>query len=260
MKKLSYFLLSFSFILFLESCTSNSGGEGKETTPDNTHTLVFIDKTASVDVSKDFVAEKFKNTLNQAIQENINNKGDRFEVYFIHENTSKGQLFNYVCKTKKLLTEGASPTDEQLEKLDYTSKIKKERTKVFKQALNALMNKNTSSSNLETNILASIPIIAKAQKSGASEIRVYYLSDMIESVKNGRDFQKKAPKDEAEAEAWAKEDANKINIENVSLGNVSVKIVLPFDATASSKINNPMVSTYWRILFETLSISAFSEE
>ncbi len=261
MKKLSYVFLSLIFFssIFLVACVTKNN-EVVFQVPDKTHTLIFIDKTASVDVSTPFVAEKFKKILNDAIQSNINIKGDKFDVYFIHENTSKGQFFGYTCKAKNPEIEGVNTNDAKLAIHDYESKINKERSKVFRMASNALMNKNTSTSNLETNILASIPVIAQVQAGEAERVQVYYLSDMIESVKNGRDFQKKAPKDEEEAKNWAIQDFEKINRTQIELSKVSVSMILPFDATASSKINNPTISIYWKTLFEKLGVSSFEEK
>ncbi|MFN3490576.1 MAG: hypothetical protein ACK4YV_15660, partial [Emticicia sp.] len=91
MKKpnLSYFLIFLSLIPILVSCGEKKAQktENKADSP-AIHTLIFIDKTASVDVSKPFVAQKYQQALNSIIEENVRKSGDKFEIYYIHENTA----------------------------------------------------------------------------------------------------------------------------------------------------------------------------
>ncbi len=259
MKKPNRFrlIISCSLLTLLTSC-----GEKKSQTTDNQanspviHTLIFIDKTASVDVSKPFVAQKYQQTLSTIIEENVRKSGDKFEIYYIHENTAKGRCLSLSCRTKMDETEGMNATDLEAAKTSYDLAIKKERNFVAKQALARLSAENENASKLETNILSSIPVIAKASESGAL-VKVYYLSDMVESVKNGRDFQQKPPKNEAEAESWAKADAEKYK--NYALNSPDVSMILPFDPMSSTKVNNPTITIYWSKLFENLGVMNVQE-
>lgn len=253
----SYFITSIFFFTILISC-----GEKKTKSSENQanspaiYTLIFIDKTASVDVSKPFVAQKYQQALNTIIEENVRKAGDRFEIYYIHENTSKGRCLSLTCRTEMENTEGVNATDLEAIKTSYDLSIRKERTFVVKQALARLNTQNDNASNRETNILSSIPVIAKASESGAL-VKVYYLSDMVESVKNGRDFQQKPPKDESEAENWAKADADKYK--DLALNSPDISMILPFEPTSSIKENNPTITYYWSKLFENLGVMSVSE-
>ncbi|AFK02752.1 hypothetical protein Emtol_1606 [Emticicia oligotrophica DSM 17448] len=257
MKKPANFFLIALIIVFLASC-----GEKKTQKTENTanspaiHTLVFIDKTASVDVSKPFVAQKYQQALNSIIEENVRKSGDKFEIYYIHENTAKGRCLSLTCRTEMEDTEGVNATDLEAIKTNYDLSIRKERSFVSKQALARLNAENTSESNRETNILASLPVIAKASESGAI-VKVYYLSDMVESVKSGRDFQIKPPKDNSEAESWAKADADKYK--DLALNGPDISMILPFEATSSIKENNPTITYYWTKLFENLGVMSVQE-
>ncbi|MDZ7934643.1 MAG: hypothetical protein U5M51_06710 [Emticicia sp.] len=71
---------------------------------------------------------------------------------------------------------------------------RKERTFVTKQALARLNAQNNNASNRETNILSSIPIIAKSIRIGCGFVKVYYLSDMVEECKKRSRFSDKTPK------------------------------------------------------------------
>lgn len=250
-----YAILTFFALVLLASCGEKKNEQSKANQP-LVHTLIFIDKTASIDVAKPFVAQKYQQALTSIIEENINKAGDKFEIYYIHENTSKGRCLSLVCRTEMDNTEGMNATDIEAAKTSYDLSIRKERNFVTNQALARLNAPNSNASKLETNVLSSIPVIAKAAETQAM-VKVYYLSDMVESVKNGRDFQQKPPKDNAEAEIWAKTDAERFK--NYSLNSPDISMILPFEPTSSSKENNPTVTYYWSKLFENLGVMNVSE-
>jgi hypothetical protein len=259
MKKphLFYFLIYISFFSFLLSC-----GEKKVQKTENKadspaiHTLIFIDKTASVDVSKPFVAQKYQQTLNSIIEENLRKSGDKLEIYYIHENTAKGRCLSLTCRTEMENAEGMNATDLEALQTSYDLSIRKERNFVTMQALTRLKAQNDNASNRETNILASLPVIAKASELGAI-VKVFYLSDMVESVKSGRDFQQKPPKDDSEAENWAKVDAEKYKY--LALNSPDISMILPFEPTSSIKENNPTITFYWSKVFENLGVKNVRE-
>jgi hypothetical protein len=243
-------LISFFFIL---SC-GGSEKPNKATAP-NTHTLIFIDKTESVDITKPFVAQKYQQMLQTIIEENINKIGDKIEIYYIHENTSKARCLSLMSRTEMDDLEGMNTTDREAAQTNYDLSIQKERNLILKQANLKLNQANNSASNLETNISASIPVISQATENQAI-VKVYYFSDMVESVKAGRDFHIKAPKDASEAEEWAKSDGEKFK--NYSI-NADISMILPFEPTSSSKVNNPNVTQYWRKFFENLGAMNVTE-
>ncbi|PLK46521.1 hypothetical protein [Emticicia sp. TH156] len=260
MKKppVTYYLLTFLFlVLSLFSCGDKETQKAdNQTNSPTVHTLIFIDKTASVDVKKAFVAQKYQQTLTSIIEQNFRKAGDTFEIYYIHENTSKGRTLSLTCRTEMEDTEGVNATDMEAIKTAYDLSIRKERNFVIQQSLNRLKTQNDNASNLETNITASIPVIARLAESPGIT-KVYYLSDMVESVKNGRDFQVSPPKDEAQAEEWAKVDAEKLK--NYQLNGPDISMILPFEPTSSSKENNPTVTYYWQKLFEQLGVMNVTE-
>jgi hypothetical protein len=251
-KRLGFsFLNSFLigvFSLFIFSCGEEKKTENTAHSP-TIYTLIFIDKTESVDIGKPFVAQKYQQALSKIIQENFRKAGDKFEGYYVHENTAKGRCLSMVCRTEVEDTEGMNVTDMEAAKTSYDLSIRKERNFVSQQALARLNEKNNGSSNQETNLTQSLSVISKAAESGLL-VKVFYFSDMVESVKNGRDFHINPPKDDAEAEQWAKIDAEKMK--NYSLANVDISMILPFEPTSSSKENNPTVTHYWQKLFEAM--------
>ena len=245
-------------LLLLFAC-SGGGEKTKPTTDEPIYTLIFLDKTRSVNVNKAFVAQKYQQALTEIIEQNIRQKGDKLDVYFIHENTSKARALNVTTRTEMEDVSAASPTDREAAETEFNLTLTREKAQIRQRVFQQLIAQNSGSSNQETDIWASLPVIQKANESGAM-VKVYYLSDMIESVKgiDRRDFQVKAPKDNAQAEQWAKTDAEKLK--RYVIGSPDITMILPFEPNASVKENNPTVTQYWQTLFSELGAGNVEEQ
>ena len=239
----------------LLSCTP----EKAKTPTTSTYTLIFIDKTRSVNVNKAFVAQKYQRAIADIINKDIHQQGDRLDVYFIHENTSKARALNLTVRAKMDDVSAASPTDREAAETEFALALTREKAQIRQRVLQQLMVQNPDASNQETDIWASLPVIQKANETGAT-VKVYYLSDMIESVKGRgrRDFQVKPPKDNAQADAWAKADASQLK--RYTIGNPDITMILPFEPNAPVRENNPAVTQYWQTLFSELGAGNVAEE
>ena len=242
---------------FFVSCTSEKDKPAKTDEP--IYTLIFLDKTRSVNIDKAFVAQKYQQALTSIIEQNIRQKGDKLEVYFIHENTSKARALNLTVRSEMDDVSAASPTDREAAETEFTLALTREKTQIRQRVLQQLAAQNSGASNQETDIWASMPVIEKANETGAT-VKVYYLSDMIESVKGNdrRDFQVKPPKNNAQADAWAKADAEQLK--HYTIGSPDITMILPFEPNASVKENNPAVTQYWQTLFSALGAGTVEEE
>ncbi len=242
---------------FLISCGLSEKNATKIKEPlKNNHILLFFDKTQSVDISKAFVKNKYEGALKNLIDKNINTVGDILEIYYIHENTAKSKCMSMVTRTEKETTEGLNVTDLEASETNYKMSIGKERKMILSMAIQKMSEKNTGTSNLETNVSASVPVLSAAL--GATKnVMAYYFSDMIESVKAGRDFHKMAPNSHEQAQEWATKDVESKKLFNLS--NATITMILPFEPTSSSKENNPNVTDYWKVYFEALGIRQVSE-
>jgi hypothetical protein len=254
--QLKFYLLFVSSSLAL-SCSDASKKYEKTQEEAKTCSMIFIDKSVSVNVNKKFINEKYTKIINQLVDENVKSKGDKIEVYFIHENTSKAKVTEVIARTEMGDLEGASSTDSEAISTEFNLSIEKERS-IFKKIVSTkLETQNTSSSKNSTDIQAALPLIDKAVAKGFT-VKAYFLSDMVESMKgkNRRDFHSNPPVDDAAAVGWAREDAAaiKANLPNISLAQIF--IAKPFEATASRKQNNPAISTYWERLFLELGLSS----
>ncbi|MDB5239500.1 MAG: hypothetical protein JWP57_125 [Spirosoma sp.] len=247
------------FLLVLLSACSSDGDKTKVSMNEPVYTLIFLDKTRSVNVNNVFVARKYQQALNEIIDQNIRQKGDKLEVYFIHENTYKARALTLSARTEMEDVSAASATDREAAETEFDMALTREKAQIRQRVFQQLGAQNTGASNQETDIWASLPVIAKANESGAT-VNVYYLSDMIESVKGPtrRDFQVKPPKDNAQADEWAKADAGQLK--RYTIGSPTITMILPFEPNASVKQNNPAVTQYWQTLFSNLGAGTVEEQ
>jgi len=162
------------------------------------------------------------------------------------------------CRTEVDDVSHMNATDREAAETTADLGIQRERMIFLKQLLAKLNVQNVGASQRQTDIWASLPVITKAAETGA-EVRVYYLSDMIESMKgtNRRDFHSNPPKDNAQADEWAKADAKQM--QQYALSASSIKIALPFEPTSSTKENNPTVTQYWTTLLQELGAGSVEE-
>ncbi len=228
-------------------------------TEEPTYTLIFIDKSVSVNVNQAFVNQKYTQEISNLIEANLHTKGDKVEVYFIHDNTSKARALSQSVRSEMDDVSNASPTDREAARAAFDLSLQREKTMIRQRVLQQLTRQNGSLSNQRTDIWASLPVIAKANESGMP-VKVYYLSDMLESMKGSgrRDLHESPPRDDAQAEEWAKADAGKLK--QYTIGSPEITMVLPFEPNASAKINNPTVTHYWQTLFNELGVSSIEEQ
>ena len=246
-------------IFLVSSIALSCSSDGNDETPPKTKnilSLIFIDKSVSLDFDNSYVQTKYKDAVNTILQEGILKAGDQLEGYYIHENTLKGRCLTLLCSTEMEDVTNMNATDKEMSELDYQLQIGKERNQFTKKILRVFGTKNNQESNKFTDITSSLQII-NSQNTGEKVISVYFFSDMIESTSNGRDFHVKPPSSVDEATKWAEEDIEKM--QDINLNGVAIKSILPFDPLSSTKINNPNVSAYWKVVFESLGASSFEE-
>jgi hypothetical protein len=255
-KQIKYYFVMIPAALIL-SCTPDTGNKYQEVDEQKTCSMIFIDKSVSVNVNKKFVNQKYTQVINQLIDENVKSKGDKIAVYFVHENTGKGKAAELVCRSEREDLSGASSTDSEAISTEYNMSLDKEKSIFKKVVFSQLAAQNTSSSKDNTDLWATLPLIDKTVAKGFN-VKVYFLSDMVESMKtkNRRDFHTNPPVDDAAAVGWAREDVlgMKPNLPNIGLAQIFV--AKPFEPTASRKNNNPAISAYWQRLFMELGVSS----
>jgi hypothetical protein len=256
--------IALFLLIGLGACSSDSSNQESDqpaAEAPKTASLVFLDKSLSTNSNQAFVNEKYRKNLSELIQENIQRKGDRLEVYFVHENTSKAKALELVSQAELEDVEGSNQTDREAAQTAYDLALQKEKARFQQQALAQLNTSNPSVSNRYTDLQASLPVIDELAGEGY-DVRVYYFSDMVESMPgpNRRDFHQTPPTDDEQAVTWATADAGRLRNNLSNLGKVTIRLVLPFEPTSSSARNNPAVTTYWQTLFRELGVNQSVKE
>ncbi len=249
-------LLTTYCLLLTTACSSEKDKKSVAESP--IYTLIFIDKTRSVNINEAFVAKKYEQILSDIVAQNIRQKGDKVEVYFIHENTSKAKALSLTCRTETEDLSAMNATDREGAQTTFDLMLDREKMIFSRQIISKLAIQNLGASRQNTDIWGSLPVIGKAAETGM-EVKVYYLSDMIESMNGAgrRDFHHNAPANNQEAQTWAKADAK--TLKNYTLGAAEVKMALPFEPTSSTKENNPTITVYWSTLLQELGAMSVEE-
>ncbi|MBO0932731.1 hypothetical protein [Fibrella aquatilis] len=246
-------------LLFLVGCSAKKDRPVAADEP--SYTVFFIDKSLSNQPggTKSEAHAIYEHAVREAIAKNVHQKGDRVAVYFIHDNTAKARALSLTARTPLPDLDGASPTDRDAAQTDYELQLTREQATIQRQVLARLDQPNAGLSNQHTDLWGSLAVLAQANESGRT-VRAYYLSDMVESMTGPgrRDFHKIPPATTAQADEWAKTDAKLLG-EQYPIGSPSIRLVLPFSATASAKENKPTITRYWHTLFEALGASGVEE-
>lgn len=249
----------------LSACSSSDSEQAREdnvqVSAPNTASVVFFDKSLSVNPNDAFVRQKYQQALTKLISENIRQKGDRLDVYFIHDNTAKAKALERVAQSEKEDVSSANQTDAEAAQTSFEVSLQKEQQKFLREAYTQMVAPNASRSNRYTDIQASLPILDRLAEQGL-QVKAYYFSDMVESMPgaNRRDFHATPPRTSEQAQTWAKADAERLKASLTHLADVQAYLVLPFAPTASSKVNNPYVTEYWETLFRELGATKRLEE
>jgi hypothetical protein len=261
MKKIAWLLPP----ILLAACSSSDSGQVREESAQvaapNTAAVVFFDKSLSVNPNDAFVRQKYQQALTKLISENIRGKGDRLDVYFIHDNTAKAKALERVSQSEKEDVSSANQTDAEAAQTSFEVSLQKEQQKFLREAYTQMVAPNASRSNRYTDIQASLPILDRLAEQGL-QVRAYYFSDMVESMPGAgrRDFHTTPPTSTDQAQTWAKQDAERLKNTLTHLSDVEAFLVLPFAPTASSKVNNPRITEYWETLFRELGVGKRLEE
>jgi hypothetical protein len=159
--KLTGFSLCLMVGILLWACSGQDKKQENTLPETKICSMIFIDKSVSVNVDKGFANEKYTKIINDLVEKNIRGKGDKLIVYFIHENTAKAKVAEVISRTEMDETDGANANDSEALKTEFSLDLSREKS-IFKQLVVKQLNaRNASSSNENTDILASLELIDK---------------------------------------------------------------------------------------------------
>lgn len=245
-------------LLFLSCFSCQSDASDDESSKNNLvqKTILFLDKSASIGLDPTYAEQKYEEQIRLILQSNIQKAGDHIEVFYVHDNTLKGKCLHLESKVAPVDPSNLNPTDIEAAELDYALQIGKERLSFEKKIGDALQVTNTELSNQMTDLGATLAIINE-RNTGDVNLTAYYFSDMLESTREGLNFHKKKPSSADQAKSWASQEAEKRK--DMNLQGVSVIMVLPFNPLTTAQKNDPLVTLYWKTLFENLGILSVEE-
>lgn len=240
------------------------------TTESNTLTitkqsLVLIDKTLSSKIDASIIKQHEGIILKTMGRDRFSQNGDQLAGYFIHANTLSNPPF--ISKTIDVevpdtLNMGGRTKKNALNQ--YTSSIRSlQRVSInaLREGINAF---NEESTNQQTDLWAIFELMSGYFDNNASDDDrfVIIMSDMKESMKGEgrRDFHATPISSKAEAEAFAKTDAqwiqdnSRVNIDH--LKGIKINILPPLTPTEKSNFQN--LRYYWDALFSEMGIEEVS--
>ncbi len=274
MKKSIFFfkkiLIILPLIILFFSCNPSHQKNIENKSPlkiQNTHSIVFIDKSISLDPSNDYINKKYTHIFKDIVSHNIKIKGDKLDIYYVHENTTKAKVWSLKTKSEILASDtlNVNSTDIEIAKNKFNISLRKEKGDFLNKCIESLNYLNESKSKTKTDLWSSLIVLNKLiEPDEKRKVIVYYLSDMIESMdgENRRDFHIQLPANKIEAESWAKQDFILLNkqLDIEKFENIEIKIALPYPPSSTLKENNPNVTHYWQSLFILIGVKAGIEE
>lgn len=249
--------LRFVLLLtFFTACQTDSTKDSNNSSGIKHHTVIFLDKSASLGADTTYTAQKYEEQIRLLLQNHVQKAGDRIEVFYVHDNTLKGKCLDLIAQTPALETAGLNATDLESAQLDFSLQIGKERKNFEKKIKGALQQTNEDASKHHTDLLATLALLNE-RNTGDVQLTAYYLSDMLESTSQGLDFHQKKPNSPEEAKKWASEEAEKFK--GVNLQGISIILISPFNPLTNAEKNDPKVSLFWTTLFENLGALSVEE-
>jgi hypothetical protein len=203
-----------------------------------TATLFLIDKTKSA-TGDSLSLENYQSLTKACLNDRFKDTGERILGALVHARTlGVDFVFNETIEARPESTEGKGGVTIKQEEKRFLDQRNQEMRDGYKRIVQQLKAENPYASSKQTDLWATFELISRAlqQHPECEDFQVVFLSDMVESMEGEgrRDFHKELPQSRAEAETFAKEDAqwirNQFKVDDSSFDRVSVKIWTPYDS------------------------------
>ncbi|HET6232209.1 MAG TPA: hypothetical protein VFE05_19200 [Longimicrobiaceae bacterium] len=235
-------------MIFLAACPPTSPGPCSRPPQ---QTLVFYDQSASSVVDPRTEA-LFRDTLEAVATSALQCPGDAVHGFPLHGNTrGKVDRVDLLDTIQSADPTGKTKVAAALAKTQYEQKIASLHEEASRQLLALGSSLVAPGDKRHTDMLGSLEVLSDELKGdSASSARVYYLSDMRESMPApGRDFDAHPPSTRAEAENWATADVARVmemSVDTTRFKNVHVRVLL---GNLAAKPHGPEIRAYWERLF-----------
>jgi hypothetical protein len=248
-------LLALLVAALLTACGDESSSDAAQP-PKKTHTLVFLDQSVSTGGHPEARA-LFADSLRHIVHQHLRTPGDRLSLFLVHQKTlSKAHRINLKNDVDPLRQKEFA--DEQaLEQ----ARFRKETEQFLQRATTRLQEflKSPPPTSAEwTDLWGTLGVASTELSPNADAHRLYYLSDMFESMPGParRNFDRRPPQSRTQARRWAQADADTLDtfmiLRRDRLRKAHVRVLL---GTLATKPHAQDVKFYWRTLFQELGLA-----
>jgi hypothetical protein len=242
----------------LTGCGSDADSGDENPSPSTTHTLVFVDHSVSTGDHPD-ARSLFADSLARIVDQNMDTPDDRISLFFVHEKTlSKAHQVD-------LTNDVPPPNETQFADEQALAEARhKRQTEQFLQQTTQRLQTALKSPPIKsaftdwTDLWGTLGVASTTLAPAADQHRVYYFSDMFESMPGAdrRNFDRRPPQSRTQAERWAQADADALDtlmvLRPARLQNAEVRVLL---GTLATKAHAQHVKFYWLALFQELDLS-----
>ena len=221
---------------------------------------MFLDRSASSRVDA-LTRQLFHDSIQKIAAGALPCRGDRVHAYLLYAFTPgaayRADLENNVRAARTQGVPGGQASAERARERTQTSALRRRaRAALFRLADSVPIG---HSHTLRTDLLGSLEVASEqlAAAPAGRPVRIYYFSDMHESMRGAgrRDFDARPPRDRAEAHRWADADVALVrgmNVDPRRLARAEIQVIM---GTLSNRPTAVAVEAYWRRLFSRLGVA-----
>lgn len=258
MAKTFKLLLGVLFLTVTVYACINDKGYVPPTKPHNHHLLVLVDKSQSVIGLPAGFSTVLEAQLSPVLNQMIRSKGDNVQGYLIHgATTGNTRLIDNTFNRELPDEDKGGPDDYKDAKDEYRQGLIKFQQRTNNDIISLLEDKSTGEATRETDLLGTLELISsfKAGIPKEDTSMVIFISDMVHSQKEPRDYHIKPIKSKEEAQTCADNDYNwllthrKINAD--AFNNLKIHIIFPSGNYDMSQ--NDQMMYYWDALLKKVN-------
>lgn len=256
MEKLTNLVLLFIFATFIFSCTNCPPPQPLPIS----RFMIYLDKSVSVNGKDVVLGTMVEQDLKPLLDSLVRSPGDYVEVRPVHgESIGAKLLGQHVWHTNPPIKSELGPSSYKTALEDYELSLKKHRQAILQEVLDYLQDSPSGDVIYETDLLGTLEITSDFFKQNQpNDLKtVLYISDMVHSTKEPRDYHVLPIKDLKEAERCAHTDFVWLNtnrkVEAKSFENLNLYIW--FTGGDYEHTKNEQMKYYWNTLFKELNPS-----
>lgn len=244
--------------LCMQACGSDKSEAAIATPKTNNHLLVFIDKSGSVTQAQKKFSLQFGSLLTPLLKKMVRAKGDHVEAHLVHGNTVGNPIaFEDTFQDAFVSKEDEGPQTRNHKWKSFLDNLDRFRKKTGRSLQEILDDQNNGDANKTTDVLGSLEVISNYLEHvpQGDTVVVYYVSDMVHSLKEPRNYVAEPLRDLKEAESCAEKDylwlLSHRKVNGTLFNHLEVQILFPSGNTDVNQ--NDKMFYYWDAMFKRVN-------